>query len=289
MPVHEVFPGLSEAALARIRLALGRRPRGLFSDIDGTLSAIAPTPEAATLLPGVRELIEQAREIFDVVALVSGRAAADAFRMAGVRGIIYIGNHGLETARIPAIGYDADGGVDDLEVIVRPEAQPYTLAVEAALRAIEDRLGPRYPGLRTEPKGVTGSIHVRNTSDPAAAEAAVYALAAELAAAHGLRVTRGKMVVELRPPVEVDKGTAVAEMIERMGLRGAFYLGDDRTDVDAFRALRRLSEVGTCEGVSVAVLHGEAPPELAAEADVALPFVARVPDFLRWLLAEARG
>ncbi|WIG60160.1 MAG: hypothetical protein OJF49_002908 [Ktedonobacterales bacterium] len=288
MPVHGVFPGVSEAALARIQSALGRRPRGLFSDIDGTISAIAPTPEAATLLPGVRELIEQAREVFDVVALVSGRAATDAFRMAGVRGITYIGNHGLETALIPASAGNTAGGVDDPEVIVRPEAQPYALAVEAALRTIEERLGPRFAGLQVERKGVTGSIHVRNTRDPAAAETAVYALATELAEAHGLRVTRGKMVVELRPPLAVDKGTAIAEMIEQAGLRGAIYLGDDRTDVDAFRALRRLSAAGTCEGVSVAVLHGEAPPELTDEADVALASVVRVPDFLRWLLALAR-
>jgi trehalose 6-phosphate phosphatase len=270
----DCIANLPQAACDRIHAALAARPRGLFCDIDGTLSAIAPTPESAVLLPGVRELLEQARDAFDVVAAVSGRAAADAQRLVGVSGITYIGNHGFERL------------TPDGTRVILPAAMPFQRPVADLLRRLERALAPRFPGLRVEPKGVTGSIHLRNTADPPAAEEAVYFAAVAGGRAHGLRVTRGKLVVELRPPVAVDKGVAVEEVIRGQGLRGAWYLGDDRTDVDAFRALRRLTMAGACCGVAVAVLHEEAPPELAGEADLALPSIEAVPDFLRWLLSS---
>jgi trehalose 6-phosphate phosphatase len=227
------------------------------------------------LLPGVRALLEQALDVFDVVAAVSGRSAVDARRLVGVPGITYIGNHGFERLT-----------PDGMRVIL-PAAVSFQRPIASLLRQIERTLASRFPGLRVEPKGVTGSIHLRNTSDPAAAEEAVYAAAVAGGRAHDLRVTRGKLVVELRPPVEVDKGVAMEEVIRGQGLRGAFYVGDDRTDVDAFRALRRLTVEGACHGVAVAVLHEEAPPELAGEADLALPSIEVVPIFLRWLLSSA--
>lgn len=276
--------GLDPAALAHIRDALAARPRGLFSDVDGTLSPIAPTPESAVPLPGVADLLAGARQRFEVVAAVSGRSARDARRMVGLDTITFIGNHGFEWLDPLAHGSNPElvAGV----VHILPEALPYQPAVEAVLAHVGAELAPRFPGLRIEPKGVTASVHVRNTPDPAAAEEAAYRLASALAAPHGLLVTRGKMVVELRPPVAVDKGVAVARVIRERGLRAALYLGDDRTDIDAFRALRRLSAEGLCRGVAVAVLHDEAPADLAAEADLALDSIQRVPALLRWLLTS---
>lgn len=276
--------GLDAAALARIREALAARPRGLFSDVDGTLSPIAPTPESAVPLPGVADLLDRAWQRFDVVAAVSGRAARDARRMLGLDTISYIGNHGFEWLEPRARG--ASPEYEAAAVRILPDALPYQPAVAAALARIGAELAPRFPGLRIEQKGVTASVHVRNTPDPAAAEAAAYRLASELAAPHGLRVTRGKLVVELRPPVAVDKGVAVARVIRERGLRAALYLGDDRTDIDAFRTLRRLATEGVCHGVAVAILHDEAPADLAAEADVTLDGIERVPALLRWLLTS---
>ncbi|HST90202.1 MAG TPA: trehalose-phosphatase [Ktedonobacterales bacterium] len=274
--------GLDAAALAHIREALAARPRGLFSDVDGTLSPIAPTPESAALLPGVADLLDRAQQCFDVVAAVSGRSAHDARRMVGLDTITYIGNHGFEWLEPRA--HVATPVSEAAEAHILPEALPYQPAVEAVLTRLGADLAPRFPGLRIEPKGVTASVHVRNTPDPAAAEDAAYRLASELAAPQGLRVTRGKLVVELRPPVAVDKGAAVARVIRERGLRAALYLGDDRTDIDAFRALRRLTNEGACRGVAVAILHNEAPADLAAEADVTLDSIQRVPALLRWLL-----
>src|SRR5260221_11460754 len=89
----EVMQTRDAAAREKLAAALAARPRGLFFDIDGTLSAIAPTPESATLLPDVAELLEQLRTRFDVVALVSGRPADDARPMGGLPGVVYTGNH----------------------------------------------------------------------------------------------------------------------------------------------------------------------------------------------------
>jgi trehalose 6-phosphate phosphatase len=276
----DAFIGLDASATERLRAALAAHPRGLFTDVDGTISALAPTPEDAVLLPGVRELLERARDSFEVVAAVSGRAAGDARRMVGARGILYIGNHGLE--RI-APDWSAYG---DPTLHVAPAAAPYAAAISAILTALERDLAPRFPGLRIEPKGVTASIHVRNTPVPAVAEGETFQAAMALAAPHGLRVTRGKRVVELRPPVEIDKGVAVEETIRAAGLRAALYLGDDRTDIDAFRALHRLTAEGACQGVAVAVLHPEAPADLADAADITLDSIERVPAFLRWLVEQ---
>ena len=272
--MSDVEFALEPSKLDRVRSVLAARPRGLFTDVDGTISAIAPTPEAAVLLPGVAALLGRARDVFDVVAAVSGRSADDTARVVGVAGLTYIGNHGFERIE--------PGG----ERVVMPEAVPYEAAVDAVLAAVGERLAQRYLGLRLEPKGATASIHVRGTADPASAEEAVYQVATELAEPRGLRVTRGKLVVELRPPVNVDKGVAVEDVNRRRGLRGAIYLGDDRTDVDAFRALRRLDAAGVFQGIAVAVLHAEAPAGLGDEADVTLAGVEQVPGFLRWLLAN---
>lgn len=276
MPTNEsTAPWPSAAAKARLSDALRQRPRGLFSDVDGTLSPIAPTPEAATLLPGVRELLDRAAATFDLVAAVSGRAAPDAARLVGLPALTYVGNHGMERLE--------PGG----SLRILPTAAPYTEDVRTALDAVERELAPHYPGLRVERKGVTGSIHLRNTTDPDAAEMAVARLLFQVAEPRGLRITHGKRVVEVRPPVTVDKGVAVAELIRSRGLRGALYLGDDRTDIDAFLALRRLTESGVCQGVAVAVLQDEAPPDLAAAADVTIASIQHVPDLLRWLLESA--
>lgn len=264
-----------DAIQNRLRAVLALRPLGLFSDVDGTLSAIAPTPDAATLLPGVAELLTQALARFDLVAAVSGRTANDARQLVGLPGILYIGNHGLERL-----------SEDDVTVHVRPEAGPWIRAINHALATIQAPLMERFPGLVVERKGVTATIHLRGVEDPQQAEDAVYSVVAEAASPEGLRVTRGKMVVELRPPLAIDKGVSIEDSIRARGLRGAIYLGDDQTDIDAFRTLQRLTTTGVCQGVAVAVLHSEAPAQLATEADMTLPNSEAVPGFLRWLLAN---
>jgi len=170
---------------------------------------------------------------------------------------------------------------------VAPEARRYEGAIADTLHEARARLGEWSGTLLFENKGVTASIHYRLAPDPAAARAAIYHALDPLARRQQLRLTEGRMVIELRPPVDLDKGTSVRALAQQRGLASALYLGDDLTDVDAFRALRHLRAEGGCLGVAVAVSHAEAPAALLEAADVTLPSVAEVPRFIEWLLRVA--
>jgi trehalose 6-phosphate phosphatase len=253
--------------------ALRQRPRGLLTDIDGTLSPISDTPDRARLYRGVRPLLLRCLDQFDVVAAISGRPALDARRLIGIPQMTYIGNHGMEwlapQARIPEVA---------------PEARPYEAAIADTLHEARARLGDQVGELLFENKGVTASIHYRLASDPAAARAAIHRALDRLARRRGLRITEGRMVIEIRPQVDLDKGTSVRALVDHRALACALYLGDDRTDEDAFRALHQLRTTGVSLGISVAVNHAEAPASLLEAADITLASIAEVPRFMRWVL-----
>ncbi|HET9111630.1 MAG TPA: trehalose-phosphatase [Ktedonobacterales bacterium] len=266
-------PVMSAGTRRWVEAGLARRPRGFLTDIDGTLSAVAPTPDKATLYRGIRPLLRQCLAAFDLVAAISGRPALDARRMIGVSRMTYVGNHGMETlepgARSP---------------LVTPEARAYQAAIADALHEARQRLDGQVDDLLFENKGATASIHYRLAADPERARAAIRAALDPFAQRHHLRVTEGRMVVEIRPPIDRDKGTSVVTLAREHALASAVYLGDDRTDEDAFRALRELRASGECVGIAVAVGHAEAPATLLDSADIALSSIAEVPRFIRWML-----
>jgi trehalose 6-phosphate phosphatase len=169
-----------------------------------------------------------------------------------------------------------------------PAAKAYVHQIDAALDAVGKALAPSHPGIMVEHKGVTGSIHFRNAADPVAAGSAVTAALSAIAREQGLVVTPGKMVVELRPPIMVNKGTIITDLVREYMVKGALYMGDDYSDIDAFRALHELTRSGMCQGVSVAILHSEAPPHMTDEADMTLNPAERSPSLLRWLVRNAR-
>lgn len=270
---HMDIPTLSPEIRQWVEDTLTRRPRGFLTDIDGTLSAIMPTPDQARLYRGVRPLLRRCLAAFEVVAAISGRPALDARRLVGIPQMTYIGNHGME--------YLAPG---ERTPTVAPDARVYQSAIADALHEARSQLGARLSALLFENKGVTATIHYRLAPDPEAARAAIRQTLDPLARERGLRVTEGRMVIELRPPVDRDKGTSVRALAQRHALASALYLGDDRTDEDAFHALRELRAEGICEGIAVAVGHAEAPASLTECADIILPSIGQVPRFIQWTL-----
>jgi trehalose 6-phosphate phosphatase len=204
----------------------------LLLDVDGVLAPIVPRPEDAAVPPETRAELERLAGRYALVACVSGRAGADAARIVGVEGIRYVGSHGLE---------------------LDPEAERW----RGRLR--EFAATADWP---VEDKGLTVSFHYRGAPDEAAARA-VLERVAERARATGLRARFGRKVLELVPPVDADKGTAVRALLAETGLRRALYAGDDTTDLDAFRALDGLELA-----VRVAVASEEGPPELERAADL---------------------
>ena len=204
------------------------RPTVVMLDVDGTLAPIALHPSLAVVPPETRRVIARLASRDGVsVALVSGRAAHDARRLVGVENVWTIGNHGAEVM-------DPNG-----DVVVDPEIVRFGPQVARMARTLEPLLAP-LKGVHLENKGWSLSVHYR-----AADEGIVPRLSAVVdgeAARNGLRITLGKKVLELRPPVLVDKGTAVYQLARNLGALGddaaVVFAGDDVTDEDAFRVLR---------------------------------------------------
>lgn len=228
---------------------------GVFCDIDGTIAPIVERAhEASVPAPQRRTLGELARR-YRLCGCVSGRPAAEARRLVGVGSLWFIGNHGFEVmapnARDPA-----------LSELVQPHAgEAQAFALEQDVREL------RNARLRIEDKGAIVAFHWRGSPDEAAAEAKARELAAD-ASDRGLESHWGRKVLEVRPKVEIDKGIALAGLLEEQGIAHAFYGGDDTTDIDVFRALRRLRDEGSLESATCVAVHSsEGPEDLFDNAD----------------------
>ena len=228
--------------------ALSQTPdrAAILLDVDGTLAPIVQRPGDAAVPEEARRELERLAARYALVACVSGRTGEDARRLVGVEGVRYVGSHGLELAP------EADRWRDELRRFTETVDWP-----------VED-------------KGLTISFHYREAENE---EDALEYLedVAERARAAGLVPRFGRKVLEIRPPVEADKGTAVTQLLAETGLSRALYAGDDTTDIDAFRALDGLEL-----GVRVAVSSDEAPSELVEAADI----VVESPPELLELLAR---
>jgi trehalose 6-phosphate phosphatase len=248
--------GVDPAMVAQCVAALRTEPAGLITDIDGTISPIAPTPAEAVVAGEARAALARLAARLDVVAVVSGRAADACLAMVGLPGLLYVGNHGMERLRAG-------------ETSAHPAAAAAERAVGEALADIEAALAgtPLAATTLIEDKRLTGSIHYRLTPDPAAARAALAPIVNAAAARHGLKVTEGRAILEVRPDIVVNKGTAIVDLVRERGLRGAVFLGDDLTDVDGFLALRTLRERGELTAVCVGVVGPETPAAVRDAVD----------------------
>jgi trehalose 6-phosphate phosphatase len=262
------------ATIDTLSRLLSERPAGLITDLDGTISRIAPAPELAEVEPAARDALCRLAERLDLVAVISGRSAADAQRLLQLDNVVYVGNHGLERR--------ARG-----QTVIAPEARPYLPRISQTLTA----LAPRLPasGVMIEDKGATASIHYRQAPDPERAKSAILAALRPLAEHYGLRISHGRRVVELRLPVALDKGSALRELVRDYRLRSVVFLGDDVTDLDAMRALQELRASGAVTGLSVGVVGPETPDQIAQEADLTVAGVDDVAALLTALSDRLRS
>lgn len=229
---------------------LGKDPSraALFLDVDGVLAPIVPRPEDARVPEATRAELRRLAGRYALVACISGRAGTDAGRVVGVPDLVYVGNHGLE----------ASG-----------DAPAWAARLRALLGEID------WPGL--ENKGLTAALHYRGTADEDAARLQLEQIAAA-ARREGFRTRFGRKVLEILPPIDANKGTAVRGLLAERGLDRALYAGDDTTDLDGFRALDGLQLA-----VRVAVASAEGPAELRTAADIVLASPADVLEMLRVL------
>lgn len=244
-------------------------PAAFLTDIDGTISRITETPYEAKVEPEAARALDALLTKISVVAAVTGRSPEHAYGMVGVRGMLYIGNHGLE---------EYSGGVGK----VAPEAQAYLEKVAAALKEVQHWL--EIPGIVVENKGITASVHYRMTAAPETTRNELMQLLRPIAERQGLLLREGRMVIELRPKVDVTKGTAVRALIERLSLRSCVFMGDDVTDTDVFRTLREMRKEGLVNSVCIGVLSSETPREVLELSDFTVDGVDGAVHLLTWLV-----
>ena len=241
----------------------------ILLDIDGTLAPIVPRAADARVDEPTRALLTAIAGRYATVACVSGRAAAVAREIVGLDTIVYIGNHGCERL-------DPGGQ----EVVLDPEVAPWIERVRAfAAAAATDELDRL--GVRSEDKGSIAGFHWRGAADEDAAAAAVRELESRALAA-GFDVHWGRKVLEVRPPLPIDKGRGITALLDGAGMEHGLYMGDDETDVDAFRGLR--AAVGA-DAVCVGVRSDETPAALERQADL----MVDGPDGVRAVLEALLG
>ena len=259
-------------AYERLR-AWGEEPGSvaLLTDIDGTLAPIVPTPDMSEVSDEIRDLLQRLSRECLLVAAISGRKTEDALGLLGLEEVVYFGNHGFEILR-------------DGEVEVIPEALPYLERVQELEQLAREKLGQG--GAFVEEKGITASVHYRNVPREVG-EHCVEFVKSE-GERLGLRITVGRGVVEARPPIRVDKGTAVRTLVEEYRPEKAMFIGDDTTDLDAFHELERLREEGRLrEILRVGVASEQGPQEIRIQSDIVVDGVDGVGRMLRALLGQA--
>ena len=242
----------------------------LLFDVDGTLAPIVRDPAASAVPGSIRDLLDGLRRRYALVACISGRRALDARRIVGLDSITYVGNHGLEVLAPGASEAATDPALGPMAADVREFAQN---AYDSGLVAL---------GARLEDKHVIWAFHWRGAPDETATRAALGDVAAE-AERRGLIAHWGRKVLEIRPPVPTDKGTAVSAALDGVPLGRALYAGDDTTDLDAFRKLHELEADGRLDALCVGVRSSEGPEALEREADLLVDGTEGVAELLRAL------
>lgn len=228
---------------------LAGRELFLCLDFDGTLAPIVEQPELATMPDNIRSLLTELKERYPI-AVISGRSLGDIRRRAGLPGLVYGGNHGAEMEN----GAPGAGGRTSLEEFLAAAHQAFACL----------------PGIQIEDKGLTASIHFRRVEPMFLGEFLTSFQGIARKFAEKVRITEGRKVFEIRPHGAIGKGDAVEQLMEGVGRgRLPLYVGDDTSDEDAFRAVRRA-------GISVAV--GGSP-----EADYYLRNQGEVQEFLALL------
>jgi trehalose 6-phosphate phosphatase len=199
----------------------------LFLDYDGTLVPIKKAPKLAVLHPWRRQFLKRlAEQVF--ICIVSGRSLAELQELVAIKGIAYIGNHGLEISC-------------GQKVWVHPEARKIKPILRNSLKRIQVTTQD-LPGVLVEDKGLTGSIHYRQLPPAFWTPLKEIILAEVGSKGRALKITEGKRVFEIRPNIQWDKGRGIRELIgwlrpTETALR--IYIGDDQTDEDAFKTFNR--------------------------------------------------
>jgi trehalose 6-phosphate phosphatase len=270
--ILEVMSAAATLAEALAPLRADPARSAVLLDIDGTLAPIVRHADDAHVPEPTRAQLISVAKHYAVVGCISGRQASIARRIVALGSIAYVGNHGAELL--------APGGG---QVEIDPEIAAHEQRVRSFARDVWTADLQRLR-VRAEDKQAIAAYHWRGAPDEDAAEAAVRDIA-ERAEAAGLYTHWGRKVLEVRPPVSIDKGRGVRRLLAGRDLAAGLYVGDDRTDLDAFDGLHALVEEGHLGvAVCVGVRSDETPPQLEQAADMLVDGPIGVRELLTALL-----
>ena len=221
----------------------------------------APDPNAVTLLSELSQCLQR-------VVIISGRDTDFLVSRLPLPHALFIGNHGLEERH--------DGAS---QVVV--EAQPFLERLRRAADAVAALPQARGAGITIERKRAAISVHFRQATDPSASGAALQPAMQQIARHEQLQLQPGRLVWELRPPIEIDKGAVLRRLAAAMQPAAIVYAGDDRTDANAFLALKGIPAVIT---VAVGVRSAEVPGDMFIDCDLTVDGVPGVTNLLSQLL-----
>jgi trehalose 6-phosphate phosphatase len=244
-----------------LRPLLAHPPLAVLSDIDGTLAPIVPNPEDARITGRARKALSALMSSGVRIGFVTGRSLDMVQRMAGPPGAYVAASHGLEIY--------AGGNAETPEAV-----RPWMSRVQMLLAEI----GPiDVPGVIIEDKGAIVAFHYRKAESEREALSAIMRAIQTSDTAKLFGVHNGRRVIELRPPLDLDKGTGAMTLMERLGARAAVCMGDDATDLDMFRAVK----MSGLPSATMAIAN----PEESAVLEGADYFVDGV-EGAEWLLEE---
>jgi trehalose 6-phosphate phosphatase len=265
----------AEATITELLAPLRADPAraALMFDVDGTLAPIVRHADDAAVSEATRTLLTAAARRYGLIACVSGRQASDTRRIVSIGSLAYVGSHGGEL--LPP------GGV---EPRVDPDLRAWSRRVQAFARSTDAAMLARLR-VRLEDKGAITAFHWRGAPDETAAAAALEDIARKAQEA-GLHTHWGRKVLEVRPPVRIDKGVGIKALLRGTNIDAALYAGDDTTDLDAFRAVGELVEQGRLRtALRVGVRSDEGPAEIEQEADLVIDGTEGVHQLLEALMA----
>ena len=243
-------------------------------DIDGTLAPIVDHAADASVPEATRQLMIAISRRYGLLACVSGRRASDARAMVSIGTIAYVGSHGAE---LLSPGW--------MESVLDPALASWVPKIEA-FRQEFDQTDLQRRRIRVEDKRAMLAFHWRGAPDENAARLAVEAIG-QRAETAGFEVLWGRKVMEVQPPVHIDKGVGITRLLDGCAVSTVLYAGDDTTDLDGFRVLRELQQQGRIErGLCVGVRSDEGPAEIAEQADLMVDGTEGMQALLAALIAD---
>jgi trehalose 6-phosphate phosphatase len=252
--------------LTELKKLIKRKPFGLITDIDGTISRTTANLLMAKITKTNRLCLSTLSKKMALVSVISGRQSQKVKDMVNIDGVVCIGHYGME---------QWEGNAP----VLHPDAQPYVPYVRALVKELE--VLKSVENILIQDKWAAISVIYRQSPYIEKARKAILDLLNKSSNARKLRIITEKKVFGIVPPIDIDKGTAIADLIQKYRLQGGIYLGDDAADIPAFRAIHN----NTCNyrGLAIAVTCEDTPPEVITEADFTLDGVRETETLLQWL------